>query len=66
MNREKHAELDLLAAKIKAAEIDCEGAYIRWCTAAEKLKQLERKSREIWLSLFDEVGRTSSQRQGQL
>lgn len=61
MNTEKRAELDLLAAQIKAAEHDCEGAYIRWCTAAEKLKQLERKSRAIWLSLFDDIGGTSSQ-----
>jgi len=51
----RHAELDLLAVQIKAAEGDCESAYTRWSIAAHKLKQLERKSREIWSSLFNDI-----------
>lgn len=52
---ERHAKLDVLAGQIKAAEYDCEAAYTRWCVAAAKLKKLERESRKIWLSLFDEI-----------
>ncbi|MFB6449229.1 hypothetical protein [Bradyrhizobium tunisiense] len=52
---ERHAKLNDLAARIKDTKTTCENAYHEWCRAAEHLKNLERESREIFLSLFDDI-----------
>lgn len=68
----KHAKLNDLAARIKDTKTTCENAYQEWCRAAEHLKKLERDSRDIWLSLFDDISApgkigpgTTSLRQGE-